>query len=61
MFLPKILDHLEVAKIVLDKCVVEGPHMDEPQDVDYGVVYNYEYIDDYRDEDEKGTNESASG
>ena len=38
-----------VAKYVLDKCIPEGSHADNPKSELYEVAFDYEFIDDFQD------------
>ena len=44
---------LDVAEEILNKCTVNNPDIRNPDDGAYSVVYNYEFIEDTRD-DKKG-------
>ena len=43
----------DLAKYILDQCVVEGDLRDNPHDLDYSIAFNYEFIDDIQDDNEK--------
>ena len=48
----------DLAKTVLDSCVVVGQYSDNPHSEHYSVAYNYEFIDDFYDgEDDSGENQ----
>ena len=40
----------DLAKYILDQCVVEGDLRDNPHDPDYSIAFNYEFIDDIQDD-----------
>ncbi len=40
----------DVAEEILNKCTVNDPEYTNPDDPDYSVVFNYEFIEDTRDD-----------
>ena len=48
------LNPTDVAEDVLNKCAVEDPAVQERGDEFYSVVYNYEFIEDFKDGPESG-------
>ena len=42
--------HQGVAKCVLDKCTVSSPNCPDPGAIDYSVLFNYEFVEDFQDE-----------
>ena len=49
----KCLTYADLAKHILDQCVVEGDLRDNPHDLEYSVAFNYEFIDDVQDYDKQ--------
>lgn len=48
------LIYAAVAEAVLNKCAVATTHVPAHGDQDYSVVYNYEFLEDFRHGTEEG-------
>ena len=44
---------IDVAEEILNKCTVHNPDCRNPDDLEYSVVFNYEFIEDTRDATDK--------
>lgn len=42
--------HQGVAKGIMDKCTVSPPNCPDPGGINYSVLFNYEFVEDFRDE-----------
>ena len=40
----------DVSKCILDKCTVSPPNCPDPGEIQYSVLFNYEFVEDFRDE-----------
>ena len=38
---------LDVAEMVLDRCIVSDPQYEDPGDKNYTVIMNYEFLEDF--------------
>ena len=38
---------IDVAEVVLDKCMVTDPKIKDPGDIDFTVIMNYEFLEDF--------------
>ena len=47
-------DIIDVAEEILHKCTVSDPSYENADDNSYSVVFNYEFIEDTRDDDKEG-------
>lgn len=52
--------YLDVAELVLDRCIVSNPHFKDPGDINYTVIMNYEFLDDFAIPPEKWVHLSIS-
>ena len=44
------INFVDVAEEILNKCTVNDPEYTNPDDPDYCVAFNYEFIEDTRDD-----------
>ena len=49
-FMVSAVLHQAVAKDILDKCTVSPPNCPDPGDIQYSVLFNYEFVEDFQDE-----------
>ena len=49
-FMVSAVLHQAVAKDILDKCTVSPPNRPDPGDIQYSVLFNYEFVEDFQDE-----------
>ena len=40
---------VEIAKQVLDRCVVSNPRISDPKHPNFEVVFDYSFVEDHRD------------
>ena len=45
-----VMNLTDVAEEILNKCTVNDPQYQNPDDSAYSVVFNYEFIEDIRDD-----------
>ncbi len=43
-----VLKHdTDVAEVVLDRCIVSNPNFKDPGDINFTVIVNYEFLEDF--------------
>ena len=54
--------HTDAAEEVLNNCTIADPNDPDPTDISYSIIFNYEFVEDFRDSPSKrGTNDTDIG